>query len=197
MNRVNKTKSKGGKVENMRLEEAKRILDEDTNRNRDNQQEDNHLQNRQEKAANRQTIAQANTAANKDQQKCWASSDVSAVDIRRDHGIVYNPLRNSKGAIVTLHPDKLRIGKRSENKLKISPRFNGKVLRCPGHYYVIDAETNDERSVYPHIRLLAYFLRYKLTKSLDSVNLKLGVRVFTYRSLKICFTFFFRTCWYL
>lgn len=93
----------------------------------------------------------------------------------KDQIMMYTPLLTASGDIVTLPSEKLKIGPLSEQKIKDAPRFNGKVLRCPGNYYVIVEETGAKRSVYPHIRMLAYFLRFKLTKCLDSYNVKLSV----------------------
>jgi len=68
------------------------------------------------------------------------------------------------------------------------------ILRYPEYFYVVDSETNKR---FP--RLLAYFLLYKLTKSLDSLDVKLSVRVFHNSFVIIRITHFslFWTCWSL
>jgi len=160
MSRVRNDKPSKGKVEILRQEEAKRIQEEQRN--------GNHIPEEESRTRERTEGMRANRNE-------WAPSDSFANDIIIDSGNWYRPLRTSTGAIVSLHPDKLRIGKLSEQKLLQSPRFNGKVLRCPGRFYVIDSETKEEVSVYPHIRVLAYFLRYKLTKYISSSSVKLSV----------------------
>jgi len=151
----------------MRQEEAKRVLEAPAKRNRDDD-EDSGLQD--EKAQGNTTDITA---------KCnqWSPSDVNEIDIRKVHGNLYHPLLTPTGDVVSMHPETLQIGNRSEQKLRNFPRFNGKVLRCPGYYYVLDSETKAEVSVYPHIRMLGYFLLYKLTRYLDSTNVKLSVNV--------------------
>jgi len=184
MKRASKKRTKGGKVDAMRKDEANRVLDEEVKRDDEesasqHEKNDDMINGEVEATCaheNNEYRSREAVEGKMEPRNQWAPSDVVKFDIRKDEGILYHPLRTSTGAIVSMSRDKLRIGKRSEQKLKNSPRFNGKVVRCPGHYYVLDSETKDEVPVYPHIMMIAYFLRYKLTKCLDSSNVKLSVK---------------------
>lgn len=191
MNRVSKRRTKAGNVDAMRQEEAEEV-EEKRDEDLACQREDSLLINREDKAANPNVDRAEEIIKPK-----WAPHDVIKSDIRKDEGILYHPLRNSTGVIVSMHPDKLRIGKLSEQKLLKSPRFNGKVLRCPGRYYVLDSETKHEISVYPHIKLIAYYFRFKLTKFLNSANVKLNVNSFDFPNYLLdwitFYLLFFRT----
>jgi len=198
MSRANKKRTKGGKVDAMRQDEANQVLEEEEKRDDEqsaSQREKNDdMINGEDVAtgAPKDNEYRSQEAANgkKEPSNQWAPSEVIKFDIRRDEGILYHPLRTSTGAIVSMSRDKLRIGKRSEQKLKNSPRFNGKVVRCPGNYYVLDSETKHEVPVYPHIMMIAYFLRYKMTKCLDSSNVKLSVKSYNCFVEMISHTFF-------
>jgi hypothetical protein len=69
--------------------------------------------------------------------------------------------------IVCLSPDALRIGEATAQKIMEGPRFKGKILKIPGHYYVTT-----------HLELLAHLLRYKMSKMIASGNITLQV-IFT------------------
>jgi len=89
--------------------------------------------------------------------------------------IAGKPLLTGDMEYVRLSPDALRIGEASAKKIVNSPRFKGKVLKIPGHYYVVNSVTNEKEDVTPHLQLLANLLRYKMSKFLTSGNVTLEV----------------------
>jgi hypothetical protein len=58
------------------------------------------------------------------------------------------------------------------------PRFKGKILKIPGHYYVLNSQTKEKAYVTTHLELLAHLLRYKMSKMIASGNITLQV-IFT------------------
>lgn len=89
--------------------------------------------------------------------------------------IVKGILNEDGNCVAKIHPDVLRIGELSAQKLVNSPRFNGKIVKIPGNYYVIDGATNKMESVSRHIHILASLFRYKLSKVISSTNVTLAV----------------------
>jgi len=93
------------------------------------------------------------------------------------------PLLNSEGNILSLHPDALRIGETTAQKIMEGPRFKGKFLKIPGYYYVVNSQTKEKEDVTTHIRLLANLLRYKMSKWMSSANITLQVDILLYHIL--------------
>ena len=93
------------------------------------------------------------------------------------------PLLNGDGDILSLSPNALRIGEATAHKIIDGPRYKGKILKLPGHYYVINSDTQEKENVTPHLRLLANLLRYKMSKIIRSDNITLEVNLTPYISL--------------
>jgi len=76
-----------------------------------------------------------------------------------------------------LPPDVLRIGQATAMKIIKGPRFSGKTLKIPGYYCVFNSQTEEKENVTPHLKLLANFLRYKMSKMISSESINLQVDV--------------------